>query len=119
MSGSGSGLRRRPPTRGLLITSGRRPARSRSSCLSPPGYEMARLRGGAERLRAVPGRGQVRQVRLVAAGAGLGTWHHDSVGGRWSAYTLRAWVQPASTAIEAPTRTIVAGRDEPPAWDDA
>ena len=44
-SGSASGLRRRPPTRGLLITSGRRPARSRSSCLSPPGYEMARLRG--------------------------------------------------------------------------
>ena len=45
----------------------------------------------AERLRAVPGRGQIRQVRLVPAGAGLGTWHQDSVGGRWSAYTLRAW----------------------------
>jgi hypothetical protein len=45
----------------------------------------------AERLRAVPGPGQIRQVRLVPVGAGLGTWHQDSAGGRWSAYTLRAW----------------------------
>jgi hypothetical protein len=28
-------------------------------------------------------------------------------------------MQSASTAIEAPTRTIVASRDEPPARDDA
>jgi hypothetical protein len=28
-------------------------------------------------------------------------------------------MQSASTAIEAPTRTIVASRDEPPATDDA
>jgi hypothetical protein len=73
----------------------------------------------AERLRAVPGPGQIRQVRLVPAGAGLGTWHQDSVGGRWSAYAPGLGMQPTSTAIEAPTRTIVASRDEPPARDDA
>jgi hypothetical protein len=46
----------------------------------------------AERLRAVPGPGQIRQVRLVPAGAGLGTWHGITTASAVAgAHTLRAW----------------------------
>jgi len=75
----------------------------------------------AGRLPAVPGSGQIRQVRLVAAGAGLGTWHGITTAPAVAGAHIRSGLgmQPASTAIEAPTRTIVASRDEPPARDDA
>ena len=89
MSGSASGPRRRPPTRGLLITSGRRPARSRSSCLSPPGYDTARLR------RA--GRAAASGARAGARSGMSGLWlptpgsAHGMASrqrrGRWSVYT--------------------------------
>ena len=68
----------------------------------------------AERLQAAPGPGQIRQVRLVAAGAGLGTWHGITTVSAVAGARIRSGlgVQPASPAIEAPTRTIVASRDE-------
>ena len=95
--------------RGLLSTSGRRPARSRSSCLSPPGYEMARLRGaGPGGCEGCPGR----------ARSGTSGWCRPALGSAHGIRTAPAvgrthrrsglGMQPASTAIEAPTRTIVA-----------
>ena len=78
-------------------------------------------RCGAERLPAAPGPGQIRHVRPVAAGAGLGTRHGITTAPAVAGAHIRSalGMQPASTAIEAPTRTIVASRDEQPAHDDA
>jgi hypothetical protein len=75
----------------------------------------------AERLRAVPGPGRIRQVRLVPAGAGLGTWHGITTASAVAGAHIRSGLgmQPTSTTIEASTRTIVASRDERPARDDA
>ena len=68
----------------------------------------------AGRLPAVLGPGQIRQVRLAAAGAGLGTWHGITTAPAVAGAHIRSGlrVQPADPAIEAPTRTTVASRDE-------
>jgi hypothetical protein len=46
-------------------------------------------------------------------------WQHDGVAVAGAGIPSGLEMQSASTAIEAPTRTIVASRDEPPARDDA
>jgi hypothetical protein len=46
-------------------------------------------------------------------------WHHDGVAVAGAGIPSGLGMQSASTAIEAPTRTIVASHDEPPARDDA
>jgi hypothetical protein len=46
-------------------------------------------------------------------------WHHDGVAAAGAGIPSGLGMQSASTAIEAPARTIVASRDEPPARDDA
>ena len=73
----------------------------------------------AERLPAAPGPDPASSAGGCRPWARRMAWHQDSVADAGARIRSGLGMQPTSMAIKAPTRTIAAGRDEPPARDDA